>query len=278
MGRPIIQIRDLSFGYTPDRPVLQGINLDINRGEFVALIGQNGSGKTTLSKHLNGILKGNSGTVLVDGLKTAEASITQLAAKVGYCYQNPDHQIFNATVKDEIEFGPRNLGMDPEKIKAKVEEVLDIVGLRRSPETYPFELSKGERQKLAVASILAMEPPILVIDEPTTGLDWRGSVEMMNLMRQLNEAGHTLIVITHDMRLVAAYSERVVVMFAGQIIADGTPHEVLAQADVLESACVRPPQITRLVSRLVRDHDQDIALSVGEAVEILIALRGGATE
>lgn len=266
MAAPIIAVRDLEFWYSPDKPVLYGINLEIFPGEFIALIGQNGSGKTTLAKHFNGILKPRSGSVTVDGLNTAEASVSQLAQKVGYCYQNPDHQIFNATIREEVEFGPRNIGMPEEKTAKKVAEVLQVVGLRHPPETYPFELSKGERQKLAVASILAMEPPVMVIDEPTTGLDWRGSIDMMNLMKRLNDAGHTLVVITHDMRLVAAYAGRVIVMKTGRVTADGSPREVLSRTEVLKAAFIRPPQITRFVQRF--SEIQETVLNVEEAVEI----------
>lgn len=246
---PLIVVRDLGFGYD-SVPVLEQINLAVYPGEFVALIGQNGAGKTTLAKHFNGILKPGSGCVLVKGLDTRQQSVAELAVHVGYCYQNPDHQIFSATVREELEFGLRNVDRAGSDHSVRLQDIMQTVGLDCSLDEYPFSLSKGERQKLAVASILAIEPELLVVDEPTTGLDWRGGVGMMELMRRLNEQGHTLVMITHDMRLVADYASRVVVLCKGRILLDGPPRDVFAQPDVLERTFLRPPQITRLAQAM----------------------------
>lgn len=268
MAEPLVQIEDLVFAYG-DRQVLNRVSLSIHRGEFVALVGENGAGKTTLAKHLNGTLKPSSGQVVVCGVDTRTSSIGQLAAHVGYCYQNPDNQIFSATIQEEIEFGARNLGRRPHDLSAHVKEILEIVGLNKPLDSYPFSLSKGERQKLAVASILAMEPDVMVIDEPTTGLDWRGSIAMMDLMRRLNDRGHTLVMITHDMRLVADYARRVVVMAHGRIVADSEPRTVFASPQALRDAHLQPPQVVRFMQWLESRGVVASGLSVDEAARSL---------
>lgn len=274
MGAPVIEVKDLVFGYGGE-PILKGINLSLYEGEFVAFVGQNGAGKTTLAKHFNGIHKPQSGSVRVLGEDTKGKSVAQLAKQVGYCYQNPDHQIFCATVREELEFGPTNLGIPRERLADRLREIMEVVGLSCALDAYPFSLSKGERQKLAVASILAVEPRILVVDEPTTGLDWRGGRGMMNLMRDLNRQGHTIIIITHDMRLVADYASRVVVLRRGEIAMDGNPRDVFARKRVLAESYLQPPQITR-VAQSLGDMGMDPGLlSIDEVAEAYLAAVGG---
>jgi energy-coupling factor transport system ATP-binding protein len=269
MHEPLIRVTELRFEYEPSRAVLRGIDLEIARGEFVALVGENGAGKTTLAKHFNATLKPGQGTVVVCGIDTRSSTVGALARHVGYCYQNPDHQIFSATVGEEIAFGPLNAGLPRDEVTKRVREIMEVVGLPEQLDAYPFSLSRGERQKLAVASILAMEPEILVIDEPTTGLDWRGGLAMMDLMARLNARDHTLIVITHDMRLVAEYVSRVVVMAHGSVIADDTPRKIFSRPDVLAQARLQPPQITRLFQALPDHVSSATILTVDEAVDVL---------
>lgn len=240
--------RDVWFSYPmrPESAVLAGVSVDIFKGEFVALIGQNGSGKTTFAKHFNGLLRPDRGRLEVRGVNIADRPTAALASTVGYCYQNPDHQIFAATVAAEIEFGPRNLGLAEPEIRARTRKLLDLVGLRDEAHDYPFSLGRGQRQKLAVASVLAMEPEILIVDEPTTGLDPKGGHAMMEVMQHLNEAGHTLIVITHDMNIVAEYTSRAICMANGRIVADGPPCNVFDNAAALAEAGLRPPQAVRI--------------------------------
>lgn len=241
-----VHIEDVTFRYPGRDPALRNVSLQIEPGEFVALVGQNGSGKTTLAKHFNGILQPELGRVLVDGVAIAGQRTAELAAVVGYCYQNPDHQIFASTVAAEIEFGPRNLGIEQAEIERRTRRLLDVVRLADQWSTYPFSLSRGQRQKLAVASVLAMEPRILIVDEPTTGLDWQGGEAMMDLMRELHTEGRTIVMITHDMNIVAEYAERMVVMAGGEIVADGAPREVFGRDEALASADLRAPQAFRI--------------------------------
>lgn len=270
MATPVIEVSELVFGYG-GKPVLNGVNLTLYEGEFVAFIGQNGAGKTTLAKHFNGIHRPQSGSVRVMGEDTKGKSVAQLAAHVGYCYQNPDHQIFCATVREELEFGPTNLGKSREGLPELLEGIVGIVGLRCSLDAYPFSLSKGERQKLAVASILAVEPAVLVIDEPTTGLDWRGSLGMMNVMRDLNRKGHTIVMITHDMRLVADYASRVIVLTKGEVKADGSPRQVFSDSGRLAESYLQPPQVTRVAQSLAGIGLDSGLLSIDEVADAYLA-------
>lgn len=237
------------FRYPGGVMALAGVDLELHAGQFVALVGQNGSGKTTLAKHFNGLLRPERGVVQVDGEDIAHRSTAGLAAVIGYCYQNPDHQIFAATVADEIEFGPRNLGVSEEEVVRRTGRLLDLVRLRSEADRYPFSLGRGQRQKLAVASVLAMEPRIVIVDEPTTGLDWQGGEAMMQVMRELHQEGRTIVIITHDMNIVAEFADRMVVMADGRIVADGAPSDVFTADSALREAYLRPPQAFRIARR-----------------------------
>lgn len=248
---PIIDVRDVGFRYPEaDAPALHGVNLTIRDGEFVAFVGQNGAGKTTLAKLFNGLLTPTQGEVVISGQSTRKAGIDVLSRIVGYCYQNPDHQIFSNTVRQEVEFGLKNHGIPRAEIATKVVAALAMVGMESDADRYPFLLGRGERQKLAVASILALGPPVLVVDEPTTGLDLRGTRNIMQLLLRLREAGRTIIIITHDMNVVAEYAPRTVVMMNGAVILDGPTRTVLTDEETLRSAFLKPPQITRVALRL----------------------------
>jgi len=261
---------DVWFSYPGRAPVLSGISLQVARGEFVALIGQNGSGKTTLAKHFNGLLRPYRGRIEVDGADIAGRPTAELAPTVGYCYQNPDHQIFASTVASEIEFGPRNLGLPEPEVIDRTRRLLDLVSLRSEANEYPFSLGRGQRQKLAVASVLAMEPSILIVDEPTTGLDWRGGRAMMEVMRRLHESSHTLVIITHDMNVVAEYASRAICMAAGRVVADGSPRNVFDSADALDAAGLRAPQTVRVARALPELFPPDV-VTVDEAARHLAA-------
>jgi energy-coupling factor transport system ATP-binding protein len=245
---PFIEVKDLTYQYTDGTLALTGINLAIYKGEFMALIGQNGSGKTTLSKCLNGLFKPTKGDVIVEGLNSKTTAIVQMVRRVGYVFQNPDHQLFNNNCWDEIAYGPRNIQLSEAEVKERVEEAAQVVGLDEGYFTeHPFFLSKGLRQRVAIASILALRPTVIIVDEPTTGQDSRQSFEIMDFLKELNEKlGHTIIIITHDMPIVAQYARRVVVMGTGQILADGPTAEIFKHTDTLAETFLEPPQITQL--------------------------------
>ena len=251
MPEPAIEVRDVVFRYTTGgADVLRGVDLRIEHGDFVALVGQNGAGKTTLAKQFNGLLKPSAGSVRVMGRDTRNAPVADMARAVGYVYQNPDHQIFAQRVRAEAAFGPRNLGLTEAEVARRVEEALALVGLQEQADEFAFSLGRGQRQKLAVASVLAMEPPILVIDEPTTGLDQAGARGILDLLSRWNREGRTIVAIAHDMSLVAERIPRTVVVNDGRILADGPTREVLSDAALLHRAFLRPPQVTRIAQRL----------------------------
>lgn len=247
-GRPIIlELRDVDYVYsTRAVEALKGVNLQIREGEFLAIVGQNGSGKTTLAKHLNGLLKPTRGEVLFHGRPLGEIRRTEMARHVGYVFQNPDHQIFSNTVREEVGFSLRMAGMDPKAVEERVAEALAVVGLSGYEEEVPFTLTKGERQRVAVASVLAAQPQVIILDEPTTGLDYRHQRSMMEMLRDLHRRGHTVIIITHSMWVAAEYAERVVVMKDGQILLDAPTRAAFAQEQVLAEASLRPPPLLRL--------------------------------
>ncbi len=264
---PLIQVNQLVHQYESGQIALQGIDLAIQKGEFVALVGSNGAGKTTLAKHLNGLLKPTQGEVIVKGMNTKEYDTAHLARTIGYVFQNPDHQIFSVSVEKELEFGLKNAGFDLREREERITRALELTGLAKFREVHPYTLGKGERQLIAVASVLALTPEILVIDEPTTGLDWRGVQKIMELLDQLHKKGTTILMITHDMDIVAEYTERVIVLQRGHVLRDAPTWEALSNSDILRQAAILPPQISALSQRLM-----DLGLRPTSAEEFRRAL------
>ncbi len=248
-ANPLVEVRALSFNYPDGPPVLDSIDLRIAPGEFVAIIGQNGSGKTTLAKHLVGLLHPTTGAVMLNGRDRTAMRPAETAAEVGYVFQNPDHQIFAATVEDEVAFGPRNFNLAPDEIQRRCDEVLRAVGLQDARPLDPFLLSKGERQRLAVASVLALRPRLLILDEPTTGLDYREQRRMMALVTELNREGIAIVMITHTPWLVAEYARRVVLIRRGRKLYDGGVREFFTRDELLASSSFRAPEATELSRR-----------------------------
>ncbi len=245
-GDTIISVEDVTHEYSPGIPAVDGVSLEIREGEFVAILGQNGSGKTTLAKHLNGLLQPTSGTVTVAGGDSA----AEIARTVGYVFQDPDHQIFCATVREEVAFGPAQLGLESETAAQRVDEALESVGLTELVDEDPFTLTKGERQAVAVASALACDPKVLILDEPTTGLDGPLQQTMMGLLTELNERGRTIVIITHSMWAAASYAHRAVVMAEGKILADGPTRKVFSDRDTLAQASIEPTATAQLSQSL----------------------------
>ena len=243
----VLELSNVSAQYQPGVPVISRVSVSFQAGEFVAILGQNGSGKSTLAKLCNGLLLPSEGRVLVLGNDTQQTGV--LSSIVGYVFQNPDHQIFAETVRKEIAFGAENAGCSPDECEIRVAEALHAVGLNGAEDRDPFSLTKGERQRVAVASILAAKPRILIVDEPTTGLDAEESARMMNMMRALHRQGHTVIVITHDMGLVANYATRCVLMRRGTILADGPTRDMFSDPELVRSAALALPALTRFARR-----------------------------
>ncbi len=231
---------------------VDGIDLAVGAGERVALIGQNGSGKTTLIRHLNGMLRPSEGRVLVDGEDAARLTVAKLASRVGLVFQDPDRQLFAGTVRAEVEFGPRNLGRSRDALTAAVAEALAAAGLTGEERTNPYDLGGSRRKLLTLASVLAMETPVLVLDEPTTGQDARGIERVRAVIDAVSGAGRTVIAVSHDMRFVAEAFSRVVVLRAGRVILDGPPSSVFGASawNALRSTYLEPPLAARAGDRL----------------------------
>ncbi len=248
----LVSVENVSFNYTGGPRVLDSISLAIRPGDFLAIVGQNGSGKTTLAKHIVGLLKPVTGRVLLEGRDRSGLRAAETAREAAYVFQNPDHQIFAATVWDEVAFGPRNFKLAPDEVERRCVEVLDAVGLLSERESDPFLLSKGERQRLAVASVLALRPRLLILDEPTTGLDYREQRRMMALVTELNRSGIAIVIITHTPWLVAEYAWRVALIRKGRKLFDGGVREFFADEELLQTASFRPPEVTRLARKFGR--------------------------
>jgi len=246
-GDPIVSVQHLDYVYQPlNVHAVRDVSFDIARGQFVALIGQNGSGKTTVLKNLLGLLRPTGGQVLVAGQDTRTTAVAEMARHVGFVLQNPDQQLFADTVEQEVAYGPANLGLDKAAVEQRVADALKLVGLEEKRLEFPPALPKGERAKVVIASALALDPEIIVLDEPTTGQDFKGCHQIMQIARQLHEQGRTVIFVTHHMALVAEYAERVIVMTGGKLLLDDATVNVFSRPEVVRQASIIPPQITEL--------------------------------
>lgn len=249
-GPPVVAAEGLAVTYPGGVTALSGFDLTINEGDFVALVGENGGGKTTFAKAAAGLLKPSAGSVRVRGEAPAALPAGRRAQTVGYLFQNPDHQIFRPTVRDEVAFGPRQVGLAHAEIERRVAAAVAAAGLGGREDEDPFAMPKGDRQRVALASVLAVEPEILVMDEPTTGLDRREVAALMEAVAALNRRGTTVIFITHAMDVVARYARRVAVVAGGRVAGEGTPREVLADDELLARAGLEAPLAARLARGL----------------------------
>jgi energy-coupling factor transport system ATP-binding protein len=248
----VIAVEDLTHVYPDGTRAVDGVSLRIDAGERVAIVGQNGSGKSTLVRHFNGLLRPTEGRVVLDGVDTATLRVAQLAEKVGLAFQDPDRQIFAGKVRAEVAFGPRNLGFEKDRLERTIDEALAAAGLTPEAATNPYDLGYSRRKLLALASILAMRTPIVVLDEPTTGQDARGVARVEEIVAGLAELGRTVVAISHDMAFVAESFARVIVMRDGRVILDGRPAEVFAESswEMLASTYLEPPLPARVGARM----------------------------
>ena len=265
----VLETKNLWHVYPGDVIALKNVNFTAYKGDFIALIGQNGAGKTTLVKHFLNLLKPTKGEVLLAGDDVTKMKIFDISRHIGLILQNPDHQLFSESVYKEVEFGPKNLDLPKDEIEKRVKFALESVGLWKLREAHPFALSWGDRQKLAVSAVLAMRPEVLIFDEPTTGMDWWGRHQILDLAKSLNDKGHTIIMITHDMELVAEYAKWIVVMGLGEILLQGPTYEVFKNTEVLTKTYLSPPQITQLAQRLSKYGVRPNILTVDEMIKIL---------
>ncbi len=224
---PVIEVTGVSFRYKDQQNLaLENINLEIRQGEFAGIIGRNGSGKSTLLRHLNGLQMPQQGTIRILGKDVPVWNRQELSRRVGLVFQNPDHQIFESTVRREIEFGPRQFRFSEQEIAQSTDRAIETMDLSKRVEDDPFQLSKGERQRVAVASVLSIQPDILILDEPTTGLDYRQQKHLMNLLRELNQSGTTILIVTHAIQLVSDYCNHAILLAGGKVVSEGHPREL----------------------------------------------------
>ena len=278
----MIEFKNVSASYDAEVPVLCDVSLTIHDGEFVAFVGTNGAGKSTLMRLANGLLKPNAGEVLVGGVPTDQLKTSELARNVGFLFQNPDRQICCPTVRAELEFGFRATGRFDDEARARVDATIERFGFDADAE--PYLLNRGTRQLLALASVIVGEPGTLILDEPTTGLDYLECCEVMDVVSELHARGTTVIMVCHDMELIADYAKRLVVMHAGEVVADGPTFEILRDAQVCERASLVPPQIVAISSELAARDARLAGTALAEAntleamcaaVQAAVAAKGG---
>ena len=273
---PAILVRDVTLTYPRGGvTALDGVSLRVEPGETVGIAGQNGSGKTSLAKLFNGLLRPTRGSVHVGGLDTAGLTVQQLAASVGFVFQNPNHQLFASTVAAELAFGPANLGVGRDEVERRVAEALERFGLAPHAASHPYRLSFPLRKLVAIASVVTMRPAILVLDEPTTGQDHQTTTIINRLIHGLRDGGCTVICASHDMLLLADVAERLVVLRQGRIIADGPTREVFSDAEAMRGSRLAPPQVTQISLGIARLAGRPAALGVPELAASLRATRRG---
>ncbi len=267
----VIQVKNVSFEYFKGVKVLNNINFTLNKGEVVAIIGQNGSGKTTLVKHFNGLLRPTKGKLLIKDEDAVKKTVAQLSHTCGYVFQNPDDQIFNSVVTAEVAFGPSNMGIKDHELKVRVNEALRTVGLYEERHKHPLDLDLNQKKLVAIASIVAMRPEVIILDEPTTGQDHAGLLRVEALINELRK-NYTVIIISHDMNLVARVASRIVMMCNGEIIFDGLPKEAFTKNTLMRRTYLKPPIITEL-AQSIKGFKRDV-LTVDEFMnELKIKLK-----
>ena len=273
----MLEVQNIKYSYNNDYQALKGVSLKIEKGDMVALLGKNGAGKSTLFLHLNGIYQPDEGKVFIDGeeLKYDKKSLLKFRQKVGIVFQNPDDQIFAPTVEEDVAFGPLNLGLSMEEVQDRVEDALERVGMTGYEKTAPHHLSGGQKKRVAIAGILAMKPEIMVLDEPTAGLDPNGVTNLVKLLKELNAEGITIVISTHEVNLVPDYANKAFVMVDGNLIAEGTPREIFSQPDILEQANLEIPIVTELFQQIEAeglDIGGEYPLTIEEAKQRFLTL------
>lgn len=267
-----IVVKDAHYVYPHGKVVaLDGVSVTVDHGEILGIIGQNGSGKTTLTKLLNGLLKPSSGEVIVNGISTAGRTVQEMSAHIGYVFQNPNHQLFARTVQAELEFGPTNIGVEGDELAERVARAVEFFGLQDVIDEHPYRVSFPIRKLVGIASIVTMQPSILILDEPSTGQDHQTTSIINNLMSRLADEGTTVVCVSHDMPLLADVVKRVIVMKDAQIIADASPREVFADKALMARTNLQAPQVTDIALQTVVPRGGPVALTPAELVDDLVA-------
>lgn len=275
----MLEARNITFSYDDGTEALNNVNLKVDKGDIVALLGKNGAGKSTLFLHFNGILRPDNGEIIIDGekLKYDKKSLIKFRQKVGLVFQNPDDQIFAPSVEEDVAFGPLNLKLPMEEVQKRVHEALERVGMVGFEKKAPHHLSGGQKKRVAIAGILAMKPEIMVFDEPTAGLDPKGASKIINLLKELNEQGITIIISTHDVDLVPQYANKVYVLHEGEIIGEGTAKDIFSNKELINKANLELPIIANFFKKIESESEDmsfngDYPLTIEEGYEIFLKL------
>ncbi|HDM22226.1 MAG: ATP-binding cassette domain-containing protein [Methanomicrobia archaeon] len=271
----MIEFEEVSFRYPGNRDhVLRDITFHVKKGEFLGISGPSGSGKSTLCLMMNGIIPKTiegelSGEIYIDGENIKEKEVYEVSEKLGLILQNPESQLFSMTVEEELAFGPENLGIKREEIEERISWALELVGMEKFRDAFPHQLSGGEKQKIAIASLLTMKPEILVLDEPTSNLDPKSRIEIFKIVKKLNKKGMTVVVVEHETDFISS-ADKILILNDGKIVKYGTPREVFREADYLKHVGIRVPEIVEFSNYLLKGgYVDDIFLSVSEALEVL---------
>ena len=267
---------NLSFTYPDGTQALKKVNIKIKKGEKIAIMGPNGAGKSTLFSHFNGLTEPTSGHVEVDGEKIIyeRDELLRVRQKVGIVFQDPNDQLFAPTVKEDVAFGPMNLGLDYDEVKRRISESLEMVGMTGFEEKTPHHLSGGQQKRVAIAGIIAMRPDIMILDEPTAGLDPEGVDKVLNILNNLNEEGMSIVISSHDIEMVNQFADKIFVLYGGEIIAEGDKHQIFSDKELLKKAHLKPPITTEVLYKLKENgYDIDTSkITVDEVVDEVLKL------
>jgi energy-coupling factor transport system ATP-binding protein len=266
----MIEFNNVHFEYPNGVKALKGISLNIPNGKFAAIMGQNGAGKTTLVKHINGLLKPTKGQVVIDEISTKDVSVASLARKVGFVFQNPDNQLFSESVEEEISFALKNFGYKDKTINERVNWALNLLDLTQYRKVSPFMLSGGERKRVALASVLAWDPKIVILDEPTIGQDYQQKEKLRQFIIQLNQQGKTVIIVTHDIEFVADCKPYIILMYKGKILGQGKAENILTDQELVNQASVVLPEISQIFKKLNSQGFPLKVIDLYEASKILL--------
>ena len=269
-----LETKNLSFTYPDGTQALRNVNIKIKKGDKIAIMGPNGAGKSTLFSHFNGLSEPTSGHVEIDGEKIIfeRDELLKVRQKVGIVFQDPNDQLFAPTVKEDVAFGPMNLGLEYEEVEKRIEEALEMVGMSGFEEKTPHHLSGGQQKRVAIAGIIAMRPEIMILDEPTAGLDPEGVDKVLNILNNLNSEGMSIVISSHDIEMVKEFADKIFVLYDGEIIAQGDKHQIFSDKELLKKAHLKAPISTEILYKL-KENGLDVdteKLSVEETVEEIL--------
>ena len=252
MNESHLSVKNLSYTYPDGTRALKNINMEIFKGEKVAIMGPNGAGKSTLFSHFNGLTEPTSGYLELDGKKMEydKKTLLEIRQKVGIVFQDPNDQLFAPTVKEDVAFGPMNLGLDYEEVEKRVNEALELVGMKKFKDKTPHHLSGGQQKRVAIAGIIAMRPEIMILDEPTAGLDPQGVDQVLTILNNLNKDGMSIVISSHDIEMVNGFAEKIFVLYEGELLARGDKHEIFSNKELLKKAHLKAPITTEILYKL----------------------------